>query len=202
MVSSNKLGCLLPYPHSKTVVRDLLHQAALWCMYVSSCKVLLLPNFHLQRAGCWTSENSLQNALTFPKMLHIDISQVLYFPEFLVGNWSRSDLSQKMISSEQIQRLCITNANLVRCGKIRLHSNINSLCLSNTLPLHCEVQIVPGLENGRHQRSCLTLCSSKIAAHSYDKRSGRTSHDEGVKGNPLCQAHGRRELVKPSQAPT
>ena len=65
----------------------------------------MLPNFHLQRTGSWSSENSLQNALTFTKILHIDISQVLHFPEFLVGNWSRSDPLQKMISSKQIQRL-------------------------------------------------------------------------------------------------
>ena len=64
-----------------------------------------LPNCHLQRTVCRSSKNSLQNALTFPKMLHIDFPQVLYFPESLVGNWSRSDLLQEMVSSEQVQRL-------------------------------------------------------------------------------------------------
>ena len=66
-----------------------------------------LPNCHLQRTAYRASKNSLHNALTFPQMLHIDFPQVLYFPESLVGNWSRSDLLQEMISSEQVQRLCI-----------------------------------------------------------------------------------------------
>ena len=66
-----------------------------------------LPNCHLQRTAGRSSKNSLHNALTFPQMLHIDFPQVLYFPESLVGNWSRSDLLQEMVSSEQVQRLCI-----------------------------------------------------------------------------------------------
>ena len=71
----------------------------------------------------------------------------------------------------------------------------------STLPLQCEVRILPEQEDGSHERSCLTPCSSKIVAHSCGRQSGRTSLGEGVKDILHCPEHDMRELAKPSQVP-